>query len=373
MRNLSSFFILTLVSFVTCNLIELLDDGPVTIDSPITFTVKNSYNTTAPSYEYRFTFPRWPKYNKIIQSTASEVNYTVIFESSSPEDAGYYMKKVEVWFCHLGRPLHRIGFDFTSFLLFNHLTGRIAIHIDGSPTEYFVSTALPVNMTAEISHRSGFFDSANKTYKWTVNGSPQEGSYDEFIVRNFSEPQLNNISVLVSVSKTNPVFQKTAYFTLTLHSKDPIHNLTTDSQNNIQLFKDENLQLNVKINGGTPPFFYCWEITNSSTPRETMKPLSESFLWSRFSEEEDWPSKCNKTDESSFNINSHFDEAGNKTLYIDVNNYVSTSTKIITISVHERELLRQPEANKPAVIQETSNIMEKYKPVMLSSEPEIYE
>ncbi|XP_015783833.1 uncharacterized protein LOC107361508 [Tetranychus urticae] len=369
--------------------IERKDNGPVTLGTPITFTVKIHHSTDTPSYQLRFEFWDFPNKNTIIFSTSKLVNYTVTFQSSPKRGAirMFHLVSVDVWYCPDGDPSHRIGFSLSSFVLIDSLGGVIIPTQDISKRSLqnnFVSTASPVKLTALIRHPTGFFDSANKTCKWVVNGSPQEESYD-FIVRNFSQPQLNNISVLVSVSKTNPVFQKTELFTLTLHSKDPIQNLTTDVQNNIQLFKDETLQLSIKINGGTPPFYYCWRITNSTNAGRTTKPLGESLFWIRYNEKKGMKSShsdCEQTDESSFSINSHFEEAGNKTLYIDVNNDVSYLTKIMTISVHERESIRQPATNKPKIqflLQEIANIlmrkhiMRKYKPVIYSEENEIYD
>ncbi|XP_015784588.1 transmembrane protein 130-like [Tetranychus urticae] len=385
MKLLLLFLILALFGFfkgAARDRIKCENNGPVTYGTPITFTVKIHHSTDTPSYQLRFKFFDFPNQNINISSTSNVVNYTEMFQSPSVRDSIFiynHLTDISVWYCPLGVPSHEISYCLFNFLLVDSMDGFIDVTqniSERSLQEGFVSTASPVELTALIYHPTGFYDSANKTYKWTVNGSPQEESYD-FIVRNFSKPQLNNISVLVSVSKTNPVFQKTELFTLTLHSKDPIQNLTTDSQNNIQLFKDENLQLNVKINGGTPPFYFCWEITNSTISGRNIEPSSEISFWLRYAEKErkkSSDSDCEKTDESSFSINSHFEEAGNKTLYIDVNNYVSSLTKIMTISVHERESLRQPAANKPkmpVVMQENSSIMKKYKPVIYSEEAEI--
>uniref|UniRef100_T1K950 Uncharacterized protein n=1 Tax=Tetranychus urticae TaxID=32264 RepID=T1K950_TETUR len=45
------------MEYVTCYLIRVEDDGPVTLDSPITFTVKNL--TPDPLLEYRFKFDQF--------------------------------------------------------------------------------------------------------------------------------------------------------------------------------------------------------------------------------------------------------------------------------------------------------------------------
>ncbi|XP_025016502.1 uncharacterized protein LOC107362157 isoform X1 [Tetranychus urticae] len=329
--------------------IKLSNIETVTIGIPVTFTVKIHHSTDTPSYQVRFKFSDFPNQNINISSTSNVVNYTVTFESTPKQDSTimyYHIVNVDAWYCPLGVPSHEIGSSFSRFILSDSLSGFINVTqdiLDPNLGGDSVSTTSPVKLSAKIHHSAGFFDSAIITYKWVVNGSPQEDNYD-FIVRNFSQPKLNNISVLVSVSKTNPVFQKTELFTRTVHSKDPIQNLTTDGQNNIQLCKDETLQLNIKINGGTPTFYYCWEITNSSTAGRNTEPLSESLFWRKyFGEEPTNSSECEETEESSFNINSHFEEAGNKTLYIAVSNVASYSTKIMTISVHEREPLRQPE------------------------------
>lgn len=175
----------------------------------------------------------------------------------------------------------------------------------------FISTASPVNLTAKIHDPSGFFASANITYKWIVNGSPQEESYDQLIIYNFTQPQINNISVIVSAITTT--LQKSGLFEISLQSKDPIHNLTADGHTNVELFRDESLQLNIKIDGGTPPFFYCWEITNSTSLGKICKPTNESI----------------------FSIIRYFSEKGKKTLITSVKNDVSSFTKNMTILIYE--------------------------------------
>ncbi|XP_015783834.2 uncharacterized protein LOC107361509 [Tetranychus urticae] len=362
-----AFFILLLCSCfggATGEVIEFSNNGPVTIDTPITLTIKNNYKTVNPSFQYRIEFPNFDEYNKTINSNNTEVAYKVIFSSPKAKQ-GYYTIFVDAWYCISGVSAYSIGWTLSKPLLgFINVTQNIG---DISLANEFVSTASPVNLTAELYDPRGFFDSANITYKWIVNGSPQEDIYNRFIIRNFTQPQLNNISVAVSINRTN--FQKSDIFFLSLQSKDPINNLTVNGSTNV--IRDESLELNIKINGGTPPFYYCWEITNSTISGGNTKPSIESIFWRRYTGMKSSHSNCEDTDESSFNINSHFEEAGNKTLNIVVSNWASYLTKIMTISVHERESLRQPAANKPAVIQESSNIMKKYKPVIYSEEPEI--
>ena len=316
MGNLSSFFILTLVSFVTCDWIELSDDGPVTIDTPITFTVKNSYRTIAPSYEYRFKFEQFPQHDDTIVSTSGEVFYSVIFAASTAPKAELYTVQVDVWYRFLGVPFYSIGAVLSTFKLSDSLIGVIDVSQDideESLKNNFVSTASPVNLTAKIHDPSGFFDAANITFKWIVNSSPQEEGYDQSIIHNFTQPQINNISVIVSAITTT--LQKSGLFEISLQSKDPIHNLTADGHTNVELFRDESLQLNIKIDGGTPPFFYCWEITNSTTLGKICKTTNESF----------------------FSIIRYFSEKGKKTLTTSVKNDVSSFTKNMTILIYEIE------------------------------------
>lgn len=117
MSSLSYFFILTLVSIATCDWIELSDDGPVPFDTPITFTVKNSYRTIAPSYEYRFKFEQFPQHDDTIISTSGEVFYSVIFAASTAPKAEFYTVQVDVWYRFLGVPFYSIGAVLSTFKL----------------------------------------------------------------------------------------------------------------------------------------------------------------------------------------------------------------------------------------------------------------
>ncbi|XP_015784659.1 uncharacterized protein LOC107362157 isoform X2 [Tetranychus urticae] len=156
-----AFFILLLCSYfegATGDVIELEDDGPVTINTPITFTVKNFYKTINPSYEYRLAFTEFPELDKTIISNDSEITYKIIFTSPKAKE-GYYDVYLQVWYCASGAPAHLISNVLSSFYLLESLVGCIYVtqNIERISLEnWIISTALPVNLTAEIYDPTGF-------------------------------------------------------------------------------------------------------------------------------------------------------------------------------------------------------------------------
>ncbi|XP_015785477.1 transmembrane protein 130-like [Tetranychus urticae] len=324
MRNLSA-FILCIISFIngiSCDSIEIQDDGPATLDSPITFTVINRYPTPAPSLEYRIKFDQFPQHDKTIVSSSVVVEYSVIFESSLTPKADKYTMQVDVWF---------LGVDSRSVANASH-TFELSDSLVGSITRYqrisyeylvnnFVSTEMPVKLTAEIADPSGFFTgrcgipSANITYKWIINGSPQEES-SKVIEPTFSEPQLNNISVIVSATKTNGsrLIQKSGSFNITLNSKHPITNATIDGPTEVKVF--ERLQLDFKIHRGTPPFQYRYFFS-----MDQPNSIDES-------------GKMIGINESSFSIIKTFSEKGTREFHIALINDVSAYRMEMNIKVH---------------------------------------
>ncbi|XP_015793155.2 transmembrane protein 130-like [Tetranychus urticae] len=203
-----------------------------------------------PPYEFRFKFAQFPQYDKTLVSDQNGKDYVVTFESAK---AGNYTVQIDAWYSRHGIPFHWIGTLHSTFQLTDSLTGTIAVNDDAR--KKVVSTAEPYKLTARMSYYFGFFNSAAITYKWIINDEQQEES-KEVIEHTFSRPQLNNISVIVTATKTNGsrLIQKSGTFNLTLESKDPITNLTIDGPTEVKVF--ERLQLDCKIHGGTPPFQY---------------------------------------------------------------------------------------------------------------------
>ena len=178
-------------------------------------------------------------------------------------------------------------------------------------------------MTAKIHDPSDFFASANITYKWIINGSPEEENFDQTISSNFTKPQPNNITVIVfaslNTSSNEVLMQKNGSFDIVLMSRDPIHNLTADGHTNVELFRDESLQLTMKIDGGSPPFWYCWQIQDVPDNNTLIAP------------------SCTSTNESFFIVTRYFDAKGKKNLITKVSNDVSSFTKNLTILIYESE------------------------------------
>ncbi|XP_015783855.1 uncharacterized protein LOC107361531 [Tetranychus urticae] len=305
-----------------CNWIQIEHYGPVTLDEPTTFTVENTFETDDPSFEYRFKFEQFPQHDKTFVSNERLIEYSVTFESSSTPKAGNYTVQVDVWF--LGFPSRFIATALRAFQLSDSLIGFInaeqSIEKDDSLDKNFVSTEMPVKLTAKIRDPSGYFmgrcgiPPANITYKWIINDETQEGT-DSVIEHTFSQPQLNNISVIVTATKTNEsrLIQKSGSFNITLKSKDPITNFTVDGPTEVKVF--ERLQLDFKIHGGTPPFYitYHFSMKNPHTEREKI---------------------VKGTNESLFSLINYFSDKGKRDLYIVLENDVSSFSKSMIISVH---------------------------------------
>ncbi|XP_015793158.1 uncharacterized protein LOC107369700 [Tetranychus urticae] len=303
--------------------LEVENDGPVTLDSPITFSVFNRHKLDDPSYEYRFAFDQFPQHDKTIGSTSHRVEYTVTFESSSTSKAGNYTVKVDVWFigvrsCSIGTVLH-------TFELSDSITGMINLnrnqHIRYEVLmNKFVSTETLVKLMADIADPTGFFTGrcgiqpANITYKWIINDEVQEES-SKVIERTFSRPQLNNISVIITATKTNGsrLIQKSGTLSTTLKSRDLITEFTVDGITEVKVF--ERLQLDCKIHGGTPPFHYHYSFWMKEALSEAERVEKD-------------------TNESFFSIVNYFSEKGTKDLFIRVENDVSSLFKDLTISVY---------------------------------------
>ncbi|XP_015783854.1 transmembrane protein 130-like [Tetranychus urticae] len=332
MRSLLSFFILCFVSFIneiSCDWIEMYDDGPVTFDAPITFTFKYKYGTDVPALEYRFKFDQFPQHDKTIVSTEREVVYPVIFESSSTLKAGNYTVQVDVWECPFGVPSHSIKTVLHTFKLTDSLIGSIHKNQDiyhESPIftlqhseNNIAFTVMPVKLTAEIRDPKGYFSGkfgnspANMTYRWIINDEPQEEN-NNVIQHTFYKPQLNNISVIVTATKTNgsDLIQKSGTFSTTLISKDPITNLTVDGPTEVKVF--ERLHLDFKIHRGTPPFQYDYSFF-----------MEKPYIYE---------SVARGTNETSFSIVHYFSEKGIRNFHINVKNDVNNFGKSLIITVY---------------------------------------
>ncbi|XP_025016531.1 transmembrane protein 130-like [Tetranychus urticae] len=306
-----------------CHYIEMHDNGPVTFDIPITFTVENTFKTDVPLYEYRFKFEQFPQHDKTLVSNESVIEYSVIFDSSSTSKPGNYTVQIEGWF--LGVPSYSIGTYLRTFELSDSLIGFIkkdqkvrSIGLEITAENVF-STEKPVKLIAEIRDPTGYFmgrcgiPSANVTYKWIINDEIQEES-SKVIERTFPQPQLNNISVIVTATKTNVsrLIQKSGSFSTTLKSQDPITNFTVDGPTEVKVF--ERLQLDCKIQGRTPPFHYDYTFV-----------MGEPSTYDNVARE---------TNETSFSIVRHFSEKGIRKLNIYVGNDVNFFIKTLTISVY---------------------------------------
>ncbi|XP_015783897.2 transmembrane protein 130-like [Tetranychus urticae] len=314
--------ILYTMEVTACDWIYIEHDGPVTLDLPITFTVNNRYTTDDPSYEYRFKFDQFPQHDKTIVSTSQAV-YSVTFDSSSTPKAGTYTVKVDVWHCRHDVPSYLLGTVHRTFELSDSLIGIIdknqSVNSD-SLRKNIVTTARLVVLTAYIFDSTEYFTGryvvppANITYKWIINDEQQEES-DSVIEHTFSQPQLNNISVIVTATKTNGsrLIQKSGTFKLTLKSKDPITDLTVDGPTEVKVF--EKLQLDFKIHGGTPPFHYRYRLS-----------MEEPYIENESVEKD--------TNDSFFSISNYFSEKGTRSLYLFLENDVSIIRQIFNISVY---------------------------------------
>ncbi|XP_015784629.1 uncharacterized protein LOC107362130 [Tetranychus urticae] len=313
MRTLSSFFILCLVSFNNAMFYDttprLYDFGPGTIGAPMLFRYSFGDATMGPPYEFRFKFAQFPQYDKTIVSDQNGEDYVVTFESAK---AGNYTVQIDAWYSRHGIPFHWIGTLNSTFQLTDSLTGTIAVNDDARKKVVF--TAETFKLSAILSYYFGFFNSANMTYKWIINDEVQEES-SKVIVHTFSQPRLNNISVIVTATKTNgsDLIQKSGTFSTTLESKDPITNFTVDGPTEVKVF--ERLQLDCKIHGGTPPFefdYFFWIDNPYSEHINVIKPSNESL----------------------FSLIRYFSAKGKRSLKIVAKNDVSSITKWMDISVY---------------------------------------
>ncbi|XP_025016532.1 uncharacterized protein LOC112538816 [Tetranychus urticae] len=290
-----------------CNYIEMGDNGPITFDAPITFSVFNHHRVDDPSYEYRFAFDQFPQHDKTIVSTSRSVEYSLTFESSSTWKAGNYKVKVDVWFLRV--PSYSLGTVLYTFELSDSLIGFIdkdQNHFYVLPMDNLVVTVMPVKLTAEIRDPTGFFTGrcgippANITYKWIVNDEVQEEN-SKVIERTFSQPQLNNISVIVTATKTNGsrLIQKSGTFNITLESKHPMNNLTFDGPTEVKVFERHQLDLTLTLE-------------EPNTDVAVVRDINESY----------------------FSIINYFSEKGTIDLHIVLRNEVSTISERVTIKVH---------------------------------------
>ncbi|XP_015783906.1 uncharacterized protein LOC107361585 [Tetranychus urticae] len=313
MRSLSSFFILCIVLSIngmTCDAyLELYDFGPGTIGAPMLFRVDSHNGPTGPSYEFRFKFDQLPQYDKTIVLNQYIVDYVVTFESVK---AGNYTVQIDAWTCNHGVPFDSLGTLNSTFQLTDSLTGTIAVN--DNPRKRVVSTAETFKLTARTKYYFNFFNSANISYKWIINDEPQIES--EGVIRHsFSQPQLNNISVIVTATKTNGsrLIQKSGTFNLTLESKDPITNLTIDGPTEVKVF--ERVQLDCKIHGGTPPFQYEYTFWMDKPYSEYINVIKDS-------------------NESFSSLIRYFSAKGTRTAKIVARNDISSIEKRMEISVY---------------------------------------
>ncbi|XP_074600365.1 transmembrane protein 130 isoform X2 [Brevipalpus obovatus] len=304
--------------------VHFTNDGPVTVETPITFTVKLDSYSILPTYSYKFSFDEFPDRNtNIYKNQAGPLVYSIVFNVSEHSNMGPFTAKVEVWYCILQTPFILIGSESTSFTLSKSLIGTIDFYQEGLPQEAkerkIISTSRDTNLTALIRDPTGFFSGVNVTYKWEINDELITEGEENSILHNFTALAIHNVSVVVKAPGTDHSQPKSGLLTLSLTSNDPIKNLSLLGKTFVH--RDETLDLQIDVIGGTLPHHFCWEMINTTV---------ESYSV-------DKQRNCGFTNDGHIPILRYFSSQGKYNFTISVDNAVSIISHYWSISIFEVE------------------------------------
>lgn len=176
--------------------------------------------------------------------------------------------------------------------------------------EAIVITNRTLNITTQLHDPSHAFEKAKISYKWSVDGHPSK--VQSYIMKqNFTVPKIYNVSATLTVEaslKGGKPFTVYGTFVKAIAAKDQVKNISVDGLIWIPRYK--NLNLTVHYLGGSPPFWYCYQIVNH--PNESSLPNNTCAHLPIY------------TNMPYFNVGRYFKKDGKYSLLLSAGNQVSS-------------------------------------------------
>ena len=251
------------------------------------------------------------------------VDYSCVYDKI-PEETTHTMD-VEAYAQFGGEKLWKLGSGSTTFEISNFLIGHIDIEQKGTREKAIkkriVATKEPVNFTFILEDPGHFFANFDKTFQWKINGKTVEKEDKSTLIYTFDTSEDNaSISVYASVISKDKKMDKHVDLTYDIKIMEKIEKLNTVGK--FFISRNQSLDLNISCVSGSPPFFFCKEITKGEVH----------------------PSDCKQTwissNACSFHAAWYFKTPGKYNLSIRVTNEISESSDRIELSV--LDITKQP-------------------------------
>lgn len=310
--------------------LKVENDGPVTLDVPITF--KASLQCASPEEYYVFIFQDNavpPHRIRVDGSTAANVSFVYSANIYRP---GVYIMKVSAFSSLWSPVLVGVASTTSVFILSEYIPGNLSISdvkvgsLDGS---LYISSGSVTNITVSLHYPSSVYPLLETSYSWNVD-KEQFITVDPCITYNFSVP--GTYKITVSAVARVPVYNvfavptrvmkyKWGYFNAVVTVKDSMTSVNLTG--NTYLKHGQLLDLDVSCTG-SGPFEYCWRIFQ---PFEDVTNLT-------------CPSPV-VTTKCSFPIIYYFHDSGNYRVAILVDNYVASIQRNVEVHVYDVSLKPQ--------------------------------
>ena len=318
---LNSIFLIALTTKVTHTCLYHLyiyNDGPVTLDVPV--TISAFLECADEDEEYLFVFEDDNK-RKISLPGHQTAGATFVFT----DKPGPKTVNVRVYMLYPQRM--KVASGNTTVEVHEYIPGnlefsRVVIDTDG---QRYVAAGKKTNISLELYYPQRVFQEAEFSYSWTV-GESRFTSGHPYLIHRFMDPGPQWIRAAVvarvpSYDDINITRYKWGYFDAEIVVKNPFTNINITGNTYLQHGQLLNLDISCS---GSGPIDYCWKIL---PPSENHTNLSCSDAVSVI--------------ECSFPIIYYFQESGDFLLAIYIDNLVSSKQRNIEIHIYDVSLRPQ--------------------------------
>ncbi|GIX69702.1 uncharacterized protein CDAR_477932 [Caerostris darwini] len=295
--------------------LNLTNDGPATLDVPVTVTAHLECADSKAEYLYEF---KDDIHRTVRVVGHEEANASFIFTDYAA------IRTVQVTTYLFSHPLFLVASGKTFFSIEEYIPGAVNFSgvietIDGHK---FVRTGLDTNISVELLYPKQVLQSAEFAYSWTI-GEEHFTTDHSFILHKFvnAGPQWIRVAVvgrIPSYSDSNIFRYKWGYFDAEITAKDPIFNISISG--NTYLEHGQLLDLDISCNG-SGPVEYCWKIL---PPNKNNTNLTCS--------DPDTARDC------GFPVLYYFRDSGDYLLALHVNNLVTSLQRDIEVHIYDVSL-----------------------------------
>ncbi|KAG8178405.1 hypothetical protein JTE90_005295 [Oedothorax gibbosus] len=301
--------------------LHLSNDGPVTLDVPVTLvaTLDCADNTTEFLYVFRDDADREVRVVGHGRTTASYV--FTDHPGRRTVEATAYISVSKTYF--------EVATGETSFDVEDYIPGQLNISsvIQDKEGRMFLETGRRTNVTLELLYPKHVLRDSEFSYSWWI-GEERFTTDTPFKVHQFhtSGPQWVRASVvgrIPSYDRSTVVRYKWGYFDADIIVKDPFHNINISG--NTYLEHGQLLNLDISCNG-SGPVEYCWKVLptvhgTNQTNLSCADPVA--------------------VNDCSFPILYYFRDSGDYRLAIYVSNLVTSLQRDVEVHIYDVSLRPQ--------------------------------